>query len=352
MSLPLSPPIEPMLARTAAALPAGMAYEPKWDGFRCLVFRDFDDVQLFSRNGRDLTRYFPEVVAAVRAEAPARCVLDGELVVAVGDRLDFDRLSERIHPAQSRIDALSEAIPASLVCWDLLCLGDEVLLDSPFSYRRQALASNLHSAGSRVHLTPLTTDLQQAADWFASFEGAGLDGIVAKPLDGHYLPGKRAMVKVKHSREADVVVAGYRLHRNSTPERPLLGSLQLGLFDGEDLHFVGVAAAFNDATRAELAAQFEQLTLAADGEHPWAEAAAGVRRPGAITRWSTELKETLLISPLLVCTVGYEHMQGARFRHSAQFRRWRPEREPHSCTFDQLDEVPGYDLASILGGPA
>jgi ATP-dependent DNA ligase len=349
MALPLTPPIEPMLARSAAEIPVGMAYEPKWDGFRCLVFRDESSVQLLSRNGRDLTRYFPEVVAAVLAETPTRCVLDGELVVAVGDRLEFERLSERIHPAQSRIEVLSNTFPASLVCWDLLSLHDDVLMDLPFSQRRELLVDCVNARGNRVHLTPLTTNHAVASEWFGRFEGAGLDGIVAKPLDGPYLPGKRAMVKVKHAREADVVVAGYRLHQKSTPQRPLLGSLQLGLFDGSDLHFVGVASAFAEKTRSELANQFDQLRLADRAPHPWSDAVAGVRRPGSVTRWSTELKQILLISPLLVCTVGYEHMQGTRFRHSAQFRRWRPERDPQSCSFEQLEEVPRYDLGSVLG---
>ena len=351
MSLPLRPPLEPMLARSQAEIPPGMAYEPKWDGFRCLVFRDNDDVQLISRNGRDLSVYFPEVIRAILANTPPRCVLDGELIVVTGDRLDFGKLSERIHPAQKRIDLLSDTTPASLVCWDLLALDDRSLLELPFDQRRTLLEQALHNADAPVHLTPTTRDLELAKVWFTQFEGAGLDGVVAKRIDGPYQPGQRAMVKIKHSREADVVVAGYRLHKNSTPQRPLLGSLQLGLYDDEVLHFVGVAAAFPEARRAELAAQFLPVTLpAGPSEHPWShvEVAKG-RRPGMISRWSTEIKETHLVWPMLVCEVGYEHMEGTRFRHTAQFRRWRPDRDPDSCTFTQLEEVVGYDLAEILG---
>jgi len=326
-----------------------MAYEPKWDGFRCLVFHDGDRVQLISRNGRELTRYFPEIVAAVIAETPARCVLDSELVVATGDRLDFDRLSDRIHPAASRIALLSANSAASLICWDLLCIGDQVLLERPFSERRRLLTDALANAGNSVHLTPLTLDVALAQQWFETFEGAGLDGIVAKALDGVYLPGKRAMVKVKHSRDADVVVAGYRLHRNSTPARPLLGSLQLGLYQDGELHFVGVAAAFPEQARTELAERFARLGADDNSGHPWTRTTAG-RRPGAVSRWSTELKETALVSPMPVCTVTYEHMQGTRFRHSAQFKRWRPDRDPESCTFEQLQEAPRFNLADVLAG--
>lgn len=340
-----------MLARSQATIPPGMAYEPKWDGFRCLAFRERESVQLFSRNGRELTRYFPEVVVALKAEVPQPGILDGELVIAANDRLDFDLLSNRIHPAASRVELLSNTTPASLICWDLLATGDKVVTELPFTERRELLRAHLSLAGTRVHLTPLTLDLARAESWFASFEGAGLDGVVAKSLEGTYQPGKRAMIKVKHSREADVVVAGYRLHRHSTEDRPLLGSLQLGLFDQEMLQFVGVAAAFPETTRAELAARLSQLRVdPATSAHPWAGDAAHARRPGGVSRWQPELKETLLIEPELVCTVGYEHMQGSRFRHSAQFRRWRPDRDPASCTFDQLEEIPRFDLAKVLNG--
>lgn len=343
-----------MLARSRATIPPGMAYEPKWDGFRCLVFRDNDEVTLTSRNGRDLSVYFPEVVQAVLANTPPRCVLDGELVLVQGDRLDFVRLTERIHPAQTRIDLLAATTPASLICWDLLALDDTALLERPFTERRQLLERALQHSEAPVHLTPITEDLAQAEVWFNKFEGAGLDGVVAKPLDAPYSPGQRTMVKVKHAREADVVVAGYRLHKNSTEEHPLLGSLQLGLYDENGvLHFVGVAAAFPAARRAELATQFAPVTLpSGPSEHPWSAFEIEGRRPGAISRWSAEIKQTNLIWPMLVCTVGYEHMEGTRFRHTAQFRRWRPDREPASCTFEQLEEVVSYDLAEVLAGRA
>lgn len=352
MSLPVQPPLEPMLSRSVATIPTGMAYEPKWDGFRCLVFRDQDEIALISRNGRDLTVYFPEVVAGLLANTPPRCVLDGELIVIDGTRLDFVRLTERIHPAASRIEMLSGVWPASFVAWDLLALDDTSLMDRPFTERREALQRALAHADAPVFVTPLTTDHALAQRWFAEFEGAGLDGVMAKPLDGAYLPGQRAMLKIKHKREADVVVAGYRLHKNSTPQRPLLGSLQLGLYDEAGvLHFVGVSAAFPDATRASLAAMLGETELPAGADHPWAAAVdAHGRRPGAVSRWSSELRETHLIDPLLVCSVGYEHMEGTRFRNTTRFLRWRPDREPASCTFDQLEEVVSFNLDEILGG--
>ena len=350
MSLPIAPPLEPMLARPAASIPAGMAYEPKWDGFRCLVFRDNDEVSLISRNGRDLTVYFPEVVAGLLANTPPRCVLDGELIVIDGTRLDFVKLTERIHPAATRIELLADTTPASFVAWDLLALDDTSLLAQPFSQRRAALERALSHADPPVFLTPLTTDQQLAQRWFSEFEGAGLDGVIAKPLDGAYLPGQRAMAKIKHKREADVVVAGYRLHKNSTPEHRLLGSLQLGLYDDAGvLHFVGVSAAFTQAKRGELAAALGELELAPGTDHPWSAVEVAGRRPGSISRWSAELKETHLISPMLVCTVGYEHMEGTRFRHTTRFLRWREDRDPASCTFEQLEEVVSFDLDAILG---
>ena len=350
MSLPVTPPLEPMLARPAASIPAGMAYEPKWDGFRCLVFRDNDEVSLVSRNGRDLTVYFPEVVAALLANTPPRCVLDGELIIIDGTRLDFVKLTERIHPAASRIELLSGTTPASFVAWDLLALDDTPLLEEPFSRRREALERALAHADAPVFITPLTTDREVAQRWFAEFEGAGLDGVIAKPLDGPYLPGQRAMAKIKHKREADVVVAGYRLHKNSTPQHRLLGSLQLGLYDQAGvLHFVGVSAAFTQARREELAALLGEMAVPEGTAHPWASAEVEGRRPGSVSRWSAELKETHLIWPLLVCTVGYEHMEGTRFRNTTRFVRWRDDREPAWSTFDQLEEVVSFNLDEILG---
>lgn len=352
MSLPLHPPLEPMLARSTASIPPGMVYEPKWDGFRCLVFRDNDEVSLISRQGRDLSIYFPEVVDAVLGNTPPRCVLDGELVIIQGTRLDFVKLTERIHPAASRIAMLAETSPASLVCWDLLALDDTDLMARPFRERRAQLERALAHSDPPVFLTPVTTDIQVARAWFEHFEGAGLDGIVAKAPDSPYLPGQRVMLKIKHKREADVVVAGYRLHKNSTVERPLLGSLQLGLYDeAGELHWVGVSAAFTDSARAELAEKLGALTATPEtSTHPWSTTSGTARRPGSVSRWTaTVLKETHLIEPLLVCTVGYEHMEGTRFRHTTRFLRWRPDREPLSCTFDQLEEVVSFDLARVLG---
>lgn len=341
-----------MLARSKASIPPNMAYEPKWDGFRCLTFRDQDDVQLISRNGLDLSVYFPEVIRAVLDNTPPRCVLDGELVLVWGDRLDFSRLSERIHPAQKRIDLLSTTTPASLICWDLLAVDDEALLEVPFADRRARLEQALSNAEAPIHLTPFTLDQAKAERWFTQFEGAGLDGVVAKDLAGSYQPGQRSMIKIKHAREADVVVAGWREHKNSTPDRPLLGSLQLGLYDSEQaLHFVGVAAAFTMDRRAELAAEFAASTLPeGSGDHPWRQFGEAGRPPRMTSRWSSEIRQTNLISPMPVCTVGYDHMEGLRFRHTTQFRRWRPDREAISCNFDQLEEAVSFELSRVLDG--
>lgn len=369
MHLPVMPPVEPMLARSVSGVPApdsvtgGLAYEPKWDGFRCLVFRDGDEVELASRNGRPITRYFPELVRGLRAELPDRCVLDGEVVVTTDGRLQFELLQQRIHPAESRVRMLAEQIPARFVAFDTLALGDEDLTERPFSERRHRLESALPdayresgtagAAGRTAYLTPICYDHDTAQRWFGSFEGAGLDGIVAKPLAAPYQPGKRAMIKIKHERTADCVLAGYRLHKTSTAERPLLGSLLLGLYDGAgQLQFVGVSASFPTARRAALVRELEPL-LARGDEHPWADwqDPDGGRRPGAESRWSSgkDLSFTPL-RPERVLEVAYDHMEGTRFRHTAQFRRWRDDRDPASCTFDQLEEPVGYDLAQILPG--
>jgi ATP-dependent DNA ligase len=350
MQLPLLPPVEPMLARAAKALPPGMAYEPKWDGFRCLVFRDHDDVVLSSRNGKDLSGYFPEVVQAVLTGTPPRCVLDGELVVVSGDRLDFTLLSERIHPSAKRIAELSARSPGSLVFWDLLSDGDELLIDKPFRERRERLVHALARPSARLHLTPLTFDQGLAQLWFEQFEGAGLDGVVAKAPDEPYRPGQRAMVKVKHAREADVVVAGYRLDQASST--PQVSSLQLGLYDAAgSLRFVGASSAFTGVVRRELATLLAELDPPEGAAHPWADGNPDGVGPRATNRWNPVARQTRLIWPMLVCEVGYDHLEGERFRHTAQFRRWRPDREPSSCTFDQLIEVPRFDLAAILGEP-
>ena len=362
MTLPVQPPVEPMLAKSVATLPqadataAGYAYEPKWDGFRCLIFRDGDDVELGSRNTKPLTRYFPEVVDAARELLPSRCVLDGELIVVQGDRLEFERLLERIHPADSRVRMLAETTPAAFVAFDLLALGDDSYLDRAFDERRSALEQAV-SGAAPMHLTPLTTDLAVARGWFDQFEGAGLDGVIAKDRAASYSPGARTMLKVKHTRTADVVVAGYRLHKTSTAEEPKLGSLLLGLYDADGhLQHVGVSAAFSAARRAALVAELQPLRLGPDelGEHPWgAEADASTpedRRPGAQSRWNAGKDLSWVpLRPELVVEVGYDHMEGTRFRHTAQFKRWRSDREPQSCTYEQLEEPVSYDLRSVLG---
>ncbi len=361
MDLPINPPVAPMLAKSVKRIPTpdategGFLYEPKWDGFRCIVFRDGDEVELGSRNQRPLTRYFPEVVEAVRESLPERCVVDGEIVVAVDGRLEFERLLERIHPAESRVRLLAEQTPARFVAFDLLALGDAAFADRPLAERRAGLESALHAVVPPVHLCAATLDPAEAEEWFSRFEGAGLDGVVAKPMSGTYEQGVRAMLKVKHERTADVVVAGYRLHKSSTPQEPRLGSLMLGLYDDNGvLQHVGVSAAFPTARRAELITELEPL-LADLSEHPWgnwAEAAAGDRRPGGQSRWNAgkDLSWTPL-RPELVVEVGYDHMEGTRFRHTTQFKRWRPDREPRSCTYQQLEEPVSYDLAEVLGTP-
>jgi ATP-dependent DNA ligase len=360
------PPVGPMLAKSVSgvpkpgSVPGGLAYEPKWDGFRCIVFRDGDEVVLGSRNEKPLTRYFPDVVAAVRANLPPRSVVDAEIVVAIDGRLQFERLQDRIHPADSRVRMLAETTPATLVVFDLLALGDESLLAQPYSRRRQVLDAALADARPPVFVTPVTQDHGQALEWFDTFEGAGLDGIVCKPLAGAYEPDRRTMLKVKHDRTADCVVAGYRLHKTSTPERPLLGSLLLGLYDAEGgLAHVGVSASFSATRRSEL---YEELQPWATGvaDHPWAQwqewaiAEPGLapgRRPGNVSRWNAGKDLSfVLLRPERVVEVAYDHMEGTRFRHTAQFRRWRPDRDPTSCTFAQLEEPVSYDLAAILTG--
>ncbi|MGC5360472.1 ATP-dependent DNA ligase [Streptomyces sp. DT24] len=350
MDLPVMPPVKPMLAKSVPAIPAGMQYEAKWDGFRAVVYRDGDEVVIGSRTGKPLTRYFPELVTAVRDRLPPRCVLDGEIVVAHDGRLDFDRLSERIHPADSRVRLLAGRTPARLVVFDVLAMGDDSLMDTRQAERRTVLEAALSGVTAPVHLAPATTDQALAREWFERYEGAGLDGVVAKPLDLPYRPGTRAMYKIKHERTADCVVAGYRPHKSG----PVVGSLLLGLFDTEGaLQHVGVCAAFPMKRRAELAAELDPLRVAPD-DHPWAawaEAAAheNSRLPGAPSRWSGKKDLSWVpIRPERVCEVAYDHMEGDRFRHTTQFRRWRPDRTPGSCTYGQLEEVVRYDLAQVL----
>lgn len=349
------PPVKPMLAKSVARIPPGMQYEAKWDGFRAIVFRDGDEVELGSRTGKPLTRYFPELAEALRERLPERCVADGEIVIAREGHLDFDALSERIHPADSRVRTLAERTPASFVAFDLLALADESLLDVPLSDRRRLLVRALRDVTPPVHVAPATTDVEVAQGWFEQYEGAGLDGVVAKPLDLRYRQDERAMYKIKHERTADVVVAGYRLHKSG----PVVGSLLLGLYDaGGALQHVGVSAAFSMKRRAELVEELEPLRLEDVSGHPWAawadEAAHGTARlPGAPSRWTGKKDLSWVpLRPERVAEVAYDHMEnGQRFRHTARFRRWRPDRTPESCTYAQLEEPVRYDLAEILGEP-
>ncbi|RNM14173.1 ATP-dependent DNA ligase [Nocardioides pocheonensis] len=364
MDLPVMPPVQPMLAKSVKGIPdpakfdGGLSFEPKWDGFRCILFRDGDEVELTSRNTKPLTRYFPEVVAAAKEQLPERCVLDGELFVALGTRLEFETLQERIHPAASRINLLAEQTPASFVAFDALALGDDDLTARPFSERRARLEEalghlTLDGIPGRMHLTRTTLDPAEAEEWFDQFEGAGLDGVVAKPMTAPYQQNARTMLKIKHARTADVVLAGYRLHKNSTPERPLLGSMLLGLYDGGKLQHVGVAASFTESRRAELLEELRPLECDLS-DHPWGEWAEWAianpdRVPGTQSRWSQgkDLSFTPL-RPERVLEVGYEHMEGRRFRHTAQFKRWRPDRDPESCGYEQLEEPVSYDLTRVL----
>jgi ATP-dependent DNA ligase len=354
MRLPVDPPIEPMLAKAADGLPEGEGwlFEPKWDGFRALVFRDGDELLIQSRDLKPLDRYFPELAAPLKASLPARCILDGEVVIAGDGGLQFEALLLRIHPAESRVRMLAEQSPASYVAWDLLALGDEDLRTTPQGERRIRLERALAGASPPIHLTPATRDRALASDWFDRFEGAGLDGVVAKRLDGAYQPGKRAMIKVKHQRTADCVVAGFRWHKDGDGER--VGSLLLGLFDAAGgLHHVGVTSSFTMATRRELAKELAPLRKDALASHPWRAWAAAmegsVRMPGGLSRWSQG--KDLSWEPLRVervCEVKYDHLQGDRFRHAAVFLRWRPDKPPSDCRYDQLEVTPPAELAEIL----
>ncbi|QIY74892.1 ATP-dependent DNA ligase [Streptomyces sp. RLB1-33] len=353
MDLPVMPPVKPMLAKSVAKIPPDMQYEAKWDGFRAIVFRDGAEVELGSRTGKTLTRYFPELVAALRERLPERCVMDGEIVIAREGRLDFDALTERIHPADSRVRMLAERTPASFVAFDLLALADESLLDVPLGDRRALLTMALSGVTAPVHVAPATTDREVAERWFEQYEGAGLDGVIAKPLNLRYRQDERAMFKIKHERTADVVVAGYRLHKSG----PVVGSLLLGLYDdGGALQHVGVSAAFPMKQRAQLVEELEPLRMENVERHPWAawsqeSAHESARLPGAPSRWSTKKDFSWVpLRPERVAEVAYDHMEnGVRFRHTARFRRWRPDRTAESCTYSQLDEPVGYDLAEILG---
>jgi len=353
------PPVKPMLAKPAAAIPPGMQYEAKWDGFRAIIHRDGPELVIGSRSGKPLTRYFPELVQVLLQQLPPRIVLDGEIILITGDgdgdgdgdRLDFDALQERIHPADSRVRLLAERTPASLVVFDLLAEGDRSLLDTPQQERRAALTRALAGVGAPVHVAPATLELELAEQWFRVYEGAGLDGVMAKPLDRPYRPDQRLMVKVKHERTADCVVAGYREHKSG----PVVGSLLLGLYDrAGQLQHVGVCASFPMRRREQLVQELAPLRMPTAAGHPWADwanedAHATARMPGGPSRWSGSKDLSWVpLRPELVCEVGYDHMQGDRFRHTTQFRRWRPDREPDSCDYAQLDEPVRYRLSDVL----
>jgi ATP-dependent DNA ligase len=357
------PPVRPMLAKLGkleqalALLDEGNGQlEPKWDGFRCIVFRDGDEVELGSRNERPLTRYFPEVVEAVKANVPPRCVIDGELVITGAGGLDFDALQLRLHPAESRVRKLAAEIPASFVAFDILALGDEDLRQAPLKDRRARLEEALKTTQPPIHLTPATTSRDQARQWFDQFEGAGLDGVVAKPLDLLYRENERCMIKVKHERTADCVVAGFRWHKTG----PIVGSLLLGLYDDDGvLHHVGITASFKMADRQKLVEVLEPYRKDADQSHPWHWGMAGeesrpnepnARRPEAHSRWNA--KKDLSFEPLrpeLVCEVAYDHLQRDRFRHATTFRRWRPDRDPRTCTYSQMETAVPEELAKVFG---
>jgi ATP-dependent DNA ligase len=359
VSLPFEPPIEPMLSRAAAALPTGdgWQFEPKWDGFRTLVFRDGDEITLQSRDKRPMNRYFPELIEPLSAVLPERCVLDGEVVIVGPNGLEFEALLLRIHPAESRVKLLAEQSPASYVAWDLLALGDEDLREGPLLTRRSRLEQVLGSAAPPVHLSPATTDLALAEDWFHRFEGAGLDGVMAKRLDEAYLPGARTMIKVKHARTADCVVAGFRWHKNGRDT--MVGSLLLGLYDDAGtLHHVGVTAAFTNAVRKQLVEELAPLRYNALEGHPWRDWAEAQeeantkmqRLPGASSRWNRGKDLSwVALRPERVCEVAYDHMQGDRFRHAAQFVRWRTDKPPEECRYDQLEVTPAYELQRVFG---
>jgi ATP-dependent DNA ligase len=352
------PPVKPMLAKAVHEVPheLGLLFEPKWDGFRCIVFRDGDEIELGSRNDRPLTRYFPELVDLLRAALPDRCVVDGEVVVVTGSGLGFDALQQRLHPAESRVRKLAEETPASFVAFDLLALDDRDLTSEPFAERRRLLETVLSGDLSRVHLTPITDDADVAEDWFIRFEGAGFDGVMAKPADEPYQQDKRVMRKVKHERTADCVVAGFRIHKDGEG----VGSLLLGLFDEDGtLHHVGVASSFTAARRRELIDELAPLQADALKDHPWREWATAAadakdsgRMPGGVSRWNAQ--KDLSWEPLrpeLVAEVRYEHVLGGRFRHGGRLVRFRPDRTPESCTYAQLEEVAPAELADIFELP-
>lgn len=354
MVLPVMPPVRPMLAKAVPDLPIGdIAYEAKWDGFRCIVFRDGDDVVLGSRNEKPLTRYFPEILDPLRDCLPEQCVVDGELIVAIDNHLAFDALQQRIHPAESRVNTLAAETPAEFVAFDLLALGTTDLMNTPFQERRAALEQISGPFTAPIHLAPMTMDPSTAMEWFHDFEGAGLDGLIAKPLDGAYAENKRTQFKVKHVRTADAVVAGYRIHKDGQG----VGSLLLGLHDESGrLHHVGVAASFTAKRRTELLTELEPYLLREIDAHPWAdwiraEAHQDGRMPGAPHRWSTaggKDHRWIPLEPTRVAEIKYESVLNGRFRATTRFLRWRDDRNAASCRYDQLEEVVPYELRAIL----
>ena len=357
MHLPVNPPVAPMLAKRVSALPdgEGWIFEPKWDGFRVLVFRDGDELLIQSRDEKPLNRYFPDLIEPLTAQLPRRCVLDGEVVIAQDGRLEFEALQLRIHPAASRVALLAKESPAAVVFWDVLCEGDRDLRAAPFRARRVELEALLAQATPPLYLTPATPDRSTAADWLRRFEGAGLDGVIAKPASGTYEPNKRVMFKIKHERECDCVVAGFRWHKRGGGSA--VGSLLLGLYDDDGvLHHVGVAASFTDVQRRQLVDSLASYRTDALVDHPWKDwagdgddAGSGQRMPGAKSRWSQGKDLSWQpLRPELVVEVAYDHMQGTRFRHTAHVRRWRPDKRPRDCTYAQLEVVAPLELATIF----
>ncbi|CAN5847755.1 ATP-dependent DNA ligase [soil metagenome] len=355
MDLPVMPPVKPMLAKPVKTLPDGaMSYEPKWDGYRCIVFRDGDDVVMGSRNEKPLNRYFPEMIAPFAASLPDRCVVDGELFVAVDGRLDFDALGQRIHPAESRVNMLAEKTPAEFVAFDVLALGDQALVDRPFEERRTRLKGIAGDFAPPIHLAPATRDPTHAMAWFERFEGAGLDGLIVKPLADRYAFNKRTQFKLKHTRTADCVVAGYRVHKSGDG----VGSLILGLYGpDEGLRHVGVASSFTAKRRAELTDEIQSLVLDDIDEHPWAswtdpQAHADGSMPGAPNRWSgagDRDHSWIPLRPERVVEVSYNWATAGRFRGTTRMVRWRPDREPVSCRTEQLDEPEPVAISEVLG---
>jgi ATP-dependent DNA ligase len=349
----LAAPIEPMLAKLAEELPraAGLAFEPKWDGFRAIIFRKGERLYIQSRDLRPLDRYFPELHQALLERLPEDCVVDGEIVIASERGLDFDLLQLRLHPAASRVAKLAQTNPSSFVAFDLLALDGRDLRSEPYRERRAQLERALSECKPPLYLTPITRDRELAGEWLARFEGAGLDGVIAKPEAGAYEPGKRAMLKIKHSRTAECVVAGFRWHKNGKDS--LVGSLLLGLYDDQGtLHHVGITSAFTAAVRAQLARDFAPLREGAFEQHPWrawAQGSESTRMPGGQSRWSQG--KDLSWEPLRierVCEVKYDHLQGDRFRHATIFLRWRPDKQPADCRYDQLEVTPPYELARVF----